>query len=109
MPLRCSDITGLLTSKGELGGPESSSARVVVAPVKSPGSAQPADQPAGTVAGVGGRGQTLASCGEASAPGLYTLGLPWQHTRGSALLGWVGANAAFIAGHIARHSTAISE
>jgi hypothetical protein len=22
-------------------------------------------------------------------PGLYMLGLTWQHTRGSALLGWV--------------------
>ena len=30
-----------------------------------------------------------------------TLGLPWQHTRGSALLGWVGADAQFIAAHIA--------
>jgi len=36
-------------------------------------------------------------------PGLYTLGLPWQHIRGSALLGWVGADAAFVADQIARH------
>jgi putative flavoprotein involved in K+ transport len=30
------------------------------------------------------------------SPGLYTLGLPWQRTRGSALLGWVGADAAHL-------------
>lgn len=34
--------------------------------------------------------------GVTSAPGLYLLGLTWQHTRGSALLGWVGDDAAFI-------------
>ncbi len=34
--------------------------------------------------------------------GLYVLGLPWQHTRGSALLGWVKDDAEFIAGEIAR-------
>ena len=31
-------------------------------------------------------------------PGLYFLGLSWQHTRGSALLGFVADDAAFIAG-----------
>ena len=30
-------------------------------------------------------------------PGLYFLGLPWQHTRGSALLGWVKDDAEYIA------------
>lgn len=34
--------------------------------------------------------------GVTPAPGLYVLGLTWQHTRGSALLGWVGADAAFL-------------
>jgi putative flavoprotein involved in K+ transport len=34
--------------------------------------------------------------------GLYFLGLPWQHTRGSALLGWVKDDAEFIAHEIAR-------
>ena len=34
------------------------------------------------------------------APGLTFIGLPWQHTRGSALLGFVGADAAFVAGRI---------
>jgi putative flavoprotein involved in K+ transport len=31
------------------------------------------------------------------SPGLYFIGLPWQHTRGSALLGWVKHDAAHIA------------
>jgi putative flavoprotein involved in K+ transport len=32
--------------------------------------------------------------------GLYFLGLSWQHTRGSALLGFVKDDAEFIAGRI---------
>jgi len=32
--------------------------------------------------------------------GLYFLGLSWQHTRGSALLGFVHADAAYLAGLI---------
>ena len=40
--------------------------------------------------------------GVTPSPGLYMLGLTWQHTRGSALLGWVGNDAAFLAGQIAR-------
>lgn len=39
--------------------------------------------------------------GVTSISGLYFLGLPWQHTRGSALLGWVGRDAAALADHIA--------
>ena len=35
--------------------------------------------------------------GVTEAPGLYFLGLSWQHTRGSALLGWVDDDAAYIA------------
>ena len=38
--------------------------------------------------------------GVTDVPGLYFLGLSWQHTRGSALLGWVGDDAEFIAGRI---------
>jgi putative flavoprotein involved in K+ transport len=34
--------------------------------------------------------------GVTAAPGLYLLGLPWQHTRGSALLGWVKDDAEYI-------------
>jgi putative flavoprotein involved in K+ transport len=39
--------------------------------------------------------------GVTAVPGLYTLGLSWQHTRGSALLGFVAADAAHLAHHIA--------
>ena len=39
--------------------------------------------------------------GVTDVPGLYFLGLTWQHTRGSALLGWVKDDAQFIAQHIA--------
>jgi putative flavoprotein involved in K+ transport len=35
--------------------------------------------------------------GVTDVPGLYFLGLSWQHTRGSALIGWVGDDAEFIA------------
>jgi putative flavoprotein involved in K+ transport len=41
--------------------------------------------------------------GVTEVPGLYFLGLTWQHTRGSALLGWVKDDAEFIAGQIAAH------
>jgi putative flavoprotein involved in K+ transport len=39
--------------------------------------------------------------GVTAAPGLYFLGLTWQHTRGSALLGWVKDDAQFVAQRIA--------
>ena len=35
--------------------------------------------------------------GVVDVPGLYFLGLPWQHTRGSALIGFVGDDAAYLA------------
>jgi putative flavoprotein involved in K+ transport len=38
--------------------------------------------------------------GVTRSPGLYFLGLTWQYTRGSALIGWVGDDAAFIAEQI---------
>ena len=41
--------------------------------------------------------------GVSDVPGLYFLGLSWQHTRGSALLGFVADDAAFIAGRIDGH------
>jgi putative flavoprotein involved in K+ transport len=40
--------------------------------------------------------------GVTDVPGLYFLGLSWQHTRGSALLGFVADDAAFIAGQLER-------
>ena len=39
--------------------------------------------------------------GVTDAPGLYFLGLTWQHTRGSALIGWVKDDAEYIAERIA--------
>ncbi|MGB8381628.1 MAG: NAD(P)/FAD-dependent oxidoreductase [Dermatophilaceae bacterium] len=38
--------------------------------------------------------------GVTNLPGLYFLGLSWQHTRGSALLGWVKDDAEYIATQI---------
>jgi len=40
--------------------------------------------------------------GVSVVPGLYFLGLSWQHTRGSALLGWIEDDAAFISREIDR-------
>ena len=34
--------------------------------------------------------------GVTEVPGLYFLGMPWQYTRGSALIGWVKSDAEFI-------------
>jgi putative flavoprotein involved in K+ transport len=45
-------------------------------------------------------GNILHQRGVTPSPGLYMLGLTWQHTRGSALLGWVGNDAAFLARQI---------
>jgi putative flavoprotein involved in K+ transport len=41
-------------------------------------------------------------------PGLYFLGLSWQHTRGSALLGFVNDDAAYLADRIATGRAAVS-
>jgi putative flavoprotein involved in K+ transport len=48
------------------------------------------------------RGRIRHQRGVTAAPGLYMLGRTWQHTRGSALLGWVGNDAAFLAAQIGR-------
>lgn len=47
------------------------------------------------------RGRPVHARGVTTVPGLYFLGLPWQSTRGSALLGWVGRDAAYLAERIA--------
>jgi putative flavoprotein involved in K+ transport len=46
-------------------------------------------------------GRLVHQRGVTESPGLYFLGLPWQHTRGSALLGWVKDDAEHIAQQIA--------
>jgi putative flavoprotein involved in K+ transport len=42
-------------------------------------------------------GHLVHERGVTASPGLYLLGLPWQHTRGSALLGWVKDDAEYLA------------
>jgi putative flavoprotein involved in K+ transport len=56
------------------------------------------------VCGADGRPQHRR--GVTDVPGLYFLGLSWQHTRGSALIGWVKDDAEFIAEHIATFAEA---
>jgi putative flavoprotein involved in K+ transport len=46
------------------------------------------------------RGELIHDRGVTPSPGLYFLGMPWQHTRGSALLGWVKHDAQHIAERI---------
>ena len=52
----------------------------------------------------GDAGAVLHERGFTPSPGLAFLGLPWQHTRGSALLGWVGDDARHLASHLATHA-----
>lgn len=47
------------------------------------------------------RGRPLHRRGVSPVPGLYFLGLPWQHRRDSALLGGVGRDAAYLARQVA--------
>jgi putative flavoprotein involved in K+ transport len=48
-----------------------------------------------------GRGYPTHLRGITSCPGLYFIGLPWQHTWGSGRLGGVGADAEYLARQIA--------
>lgn len=47
--------------------------------------------------------------GVTDVPGLYFLGLTWQWTRGSALIGWVADDAGYIAAEIERMKRVRSE
>ena len=58
------------------------------------------------VPGVVQDGQVTHQRGVTDVPGLYFLGLTWQHTRGSALLGFVHNDAAHLADRIAAHRRA---
>jgi putative flavoprotein involved in K+ transport len=53
-------------------------------------------------------GRLVHQRGVTEAPGLYFLGLSWQHTRGSALLGWVKDDAGYIAEKVAAFRPAAS-
>jgi putative flavoprotein involved in K+ transport len=50
-------------------------------------------------------GAPVHTRGVTREPGLYFLGLPWQHTRGSALLGWIKDDARHIADEISAFAT----
>ena len=53
------------------------------------------------IAAVVDNGRIIHRRGVTDVAGLYFLGLAWQHTRGSALLGFVRDDAAHLAGRIA--------
>ena len=59
----------------------------------------------GSSRGQDAKGSLRHRRGVTDVPGLYFLGLSWQHTRGSALLGWVKDDAAFIAAQIAANAS----
>jgi putative flavoprotein involved in K+ transport len=50
------------------------------------------------------QGRVQHDRGITASPGFYVLGLTWQHTRTSALLGWVTNDAEFLAEHITSRS-----
>ena len=52
------------------------------------------------IPGVTHDGKVVHQRGVTEVPGLYFLGLYWQHTRGSALLGFVHHAAAYLGGLI---------
>jgi putative flavoprotein involved in K+ transport len=52
-------------------------------------------------------GRVVHDRGVTASPGLYFLGLPWLHTRGSALLGWVKDDAEHLARRVASVATAM--
>jgi putative flavoprotein involved in K+ transport len=58
------------------------------------------------VPGVVRDGRVAHTRGVTDVPGLYFLGLSWQHTRGSALLGFVADDAAHVAAHASRTAAA---
>jgi putative flavoprotein involved in K+ transport len=61
------------------------------------------------IPGVVREGQVVHRRGVTEVPGLSFLGLSWQYTRGSALLGFVNDDATYLADRIAtRHRAAVS-
>jgi putative flavoprotein involved in K+ transport len=58
------------------------------------------------IPGVVREGHVVHRRGVTEVPGLYFLGLSWQHTRGSALLGFVADDAAWLADRVASHHQA---
>src|SRR5262252_8349012 len=58
------------------------------------------------IPGVVRDGTVIHRRGATEVPGLYFLGLSWQHTRGSALLGFVRDDAAYLASRITTTASA---
>jgi putative flavoprotein involved in K+ transport len=58
------------------------------------------------IPGVVRDGTVIHRRGATDVPGLYFLGLSWQHTRGSALLGFVRDDAAYLASRITTTASA---
>jgi putative flavoprotein involved in K+ transport len=61
------------------------------------------------IPGVARDGEILHRRGVTGVSGLYFVGLSWQHTRGSALLGFVNGDAAYLADHLAARQTPLSQ
>lgn len=53
-------------------------------------------------------GRVKHTRGVTHAPGFYFLGLQWLHSRGSALLGWVQHDAAYLAERMAERAPAVA-
>ena len=60
-----------------------------------------------SIPGVIRDGKAIHRRGVTGVPGLYFLGLSWQHTRGSALLGFIHDDAAHLADRITASARAI--
>jgi putative flavoprotein involved in K+ transport len=58
--------------------------------------------------GVLDNGRIIHRRGVTDSPGLYVLGQAWQHTRGSALLGFVKDDAAYLADQLAARLEALA-
>ena len=59
-----------------------------------------------SIPGVVHDGRVAQRRGVTDVPGLYFLGLSWQHTRGSALLGFIDDDASYLADRITAHRLA---
>ena len=59
-----------------------------------------------SIPGVIRDGHVVHRRGVTQVPGLYFVGLSWQYTRGSALLGFVADDAAYLAEQIAARAVA---
>ena len=59
------------------------------------------------VPGVLRDGRVVHRRGVTDVPGVYVLGLSWQHTRGSALLGFVADDAAHVVDAASRNSARV--